>query len=394
SPAKGIRKGAIVDIDDTVKSIEAAVKQAEYMVDMTIENVIVTLNSNHIRLQPCQGIVAVQSESREIDDDDVKRVIEGAKVVSLPPDREIIDVIPTQFVVDGMDDIADPRGMIGVRLEMEGSLITCSKTILHNIIKCLDRTGLTISDICIQPIGSGSIALSEDEKSLGVALIDIGGGCTDISVFDEGHLKQTAIVPIGGNNISKDLSRVLRISSEEAEKLKVDYGHAFHDTASADELLDVNIIGSDEKVIYNQKEISEIIEARIEELFQMAAKEIARMGYNEIRGGIVLTGGTMNMPGVLELANDIFYVNSRAAIPDFIGVRDPQFTAGVGAIKFTYHNAKIQGKTLSSALSHSSQPQRTKTSETRKPKKVKQAKPKTKGDNQSKVKNFLKGFFE
>src|SRR5690625_2954452 len=183
-----MRKGAIVDIDETVYSIQNAIEQAEHMVDMSIDRVIVSVNGNHVQLHPCHGVVAVQSENREIDDEDVTRVIEGAQVISIPPEREIIDVIPKQFIVDGLDEITDPRGMIGVRLEMEGTIITCSKTALHNILKCVERAGLEVADICLQPLASGTVALSPDKKNLVVALIDVERGTTTISVFNYGYL--------------------------------------------------------------------------------------------------------------------------------------------------------------------------------------------------------------
>ena len=344
--SNGMKKGAIVDIDQTVHSIRTAVEQAERMVGMQIDRVVVGINGNHIQLQPCHGVVAVQSVNREISDEDITRVIEGAQVVSIPPEREIIDVIPKQFIVDGLDEITDPRGMIGVRLEMEGTIITCSKTVLHNILKCVERANLQISDICLQPLAAGTIALSKDERSLGIALIDVGGGCTTVSVFENEHLAATSVVPLGGDNITKDLSIGLRTSTEEAEDIKVNYGHAFYDDANEDEEFEVSVIGSNTKKKYNQLEISDMIEARLEEIFAFAERELRKMGYSNLPGGYVLTGGNMKMPGTLELAQDVFNANVRIAIPDYIGVREPQFTAGVGILQFAYYNAKIQGKEL------------------------------------------------
>ncbi|MBU5266020.1 cell division protein FtsA [Virgibacillus proomii] len=344
--SNGMKKGAIIDIDETVQSIRNAVEQAERMVGMQIDRVIVGINGNHIQLQPCHGVVAVQSEDREITNEDVTRVIDGAQVMSIPPEREIIDVIPKQFIVDGLDEINDPRGMIGVRLEMEGTIITCSKTILHNILKCVERANLQVADICLQPLAAGAIALSKDEKNMGVALIDVGGGCSTVSIFENGHLASTSVVQLGGDNITKDLSIGLRTSTEEAENVKLNHGHAFYDHALEEEVFDVSIIGSNSKQTSNQLEIADIIEARMEEIYAFAEREIRRMGYHELPGGYVLTGGTMAMPGVLELAQDLFQANVRIAIPDYIGVREPQFTAGVGILQFAYRNAKIQGKEL------------------------------------------------
>jgi len=383
--SQGMRKGAIVDIDETVYSIQNAIEQAEHMVDMSIDRVIVSVNGNHVQLHPCHGVVAVQSENREIDDEDVTRVIEGAQVISIPPEREIIDVIPKQFIVDGLDEITDPRGMIGVRLEMEGTIITCSKTVLHNILKCVERANLNITDICLQPIAAGSIALSKDERNLGVALIDIGGGCTTVSIFQNDHLAATSIIPLGGDNITKDLSIGLRTTTEEAENIKINYGHAFYESASEEETFEATIIGSNHKELYNQLLISDMIEARLEEIFELSAKEIIRLGFHDLRGGYVLTGGTMKMPGVLDLAQEVFHANARIAIPDYIGVREPQYTVGVGTIQFAYRNAKIQGKELFPSMIH---PQTT-TKPRKKMQQSTQEEPK-----QSRVANFFKSFFE
>lgn len=390
--SNGMKKGAIVDIDQTVNSIRNAVEQAERMVGMQIERVVVGINGNHIELQPCHGVVAVQSEDREIGDEDIKRVIDGAQVVSIPPEREIIDVIPKQFIVDGLDEITDPRGMIGVRLEMEGTIITCSKTVLHNILKCVERANLEVADICLQPLAAGTIALSDDEKNMGVALIDVGAGCTTISVFEGGHLQATSSISLGGNNITKDLSIGLRTTTEDAEDLKLNYGHAFYPDAREEETFEVATIGSNQKETYNQLEISDMIEARLEEIYAFVEREIRSSGFQQLPGGYVLTGGTMAMPGVLELAQDLFHSNVRIAIPDYIGVRKPEFTAGVGILQFAYRNAKIQGKELFPAVGqmehHEEKPKRN-------VKQAKQGEPKEKKKKESnKVANLFKYFFD
>ncbi|ASK63580.1 cell division protein FtsA [Virgibacillus phasianinus] len=388
--SNGMKKGAIVDIDQTVNSIRNAVEQAERMVGMEIDRVVVGINGNHIQLQSCHGVVAVQSENREIGNDDITRVIDAAQVLSIPPEREIIDVIPKQFIVDGLDEITDPRGMIGVRLEMEGTIITCSKTVLHNILKCVERANLQISDICLQPLAGGSIALSKDEKNLGVALIDVGGGCSTVSIFENDHLVSTSVVPLGGDNITKDLSIGLRTSTEEAEDIKLNYGHAFFDEAQENETFEVSIIGSNTKQTYNQLQIADMIEARLEEIYAYAEREIRKAGYRGLPGGYVLTGGTMKMSGVLELAQDLFQSNVRMAIPDYIGVREPQYTAGVGILQFAYRNAKIQGKELfPSVIEHEqeSQPKRTK-------KQASPKEPKEKTKKESGIANIFKYFFD
>lgn len=349
--SKGMKKGAIVDIDQTVKSIRVAIEQAERMVDMKINRVVVGINGNHAQLIPCQGIVAVSSENREIGEEDITRVIDAAQVMSIPPEREIIDVVPKQFIVDGLSEITDPRGMIGVRLEMEGTIITSSRTMIHNILKCVERAELEVIDICLQPLASGSIALSNDEKELGVALIDVGGGCTTISIFENSELVTTRMIPLGGDNVSKDISIGLKTSSEDAEKIKLKHGHAFYPDAREEDTFEVTSIGSDQKQTYNQLDLTDIIEARMEEIYTYVAREIKKIGYSDLPGGYVLTGGCMRMPGTLELAQDLYQGNVRVAIPDYIGVREPQYTSGVGILKFAYQNAKIQGKYLARSVS-------------------------------------------
>lgn len=388
--SNGMKKGAIVDIDQTVQSIRNAVEQAERMVGMQIDRVVVGINGNHIQLQPCHGVVAVQSEDREIGDEDINRVIDGAQVVSIPPEREIIDVIPKQFIVDGLDEITDPRGMIGVRLEMEGTIITCSKTVLHNILKCVERANLQVADICLQPLAAGTVALSKDEMNMGVALINIGGGCSTVSVFENDHLAATSVIPLGGDNITKDLSIGMRTTSEEAEDVKRNYGHAFYNNAQEDETFEVSVIGSNSKQTYNQLQISDMIEARLEEIYAFAEREIRKMGYGELPGGFVLTGGTMAMPGVLELAQDMFHTSVRIAIPDYIGVREPQFTAGVGILQFAYRNAKIQGKELFPSVIVTEQDQRPK----RTKKQTQYNEPNEKKKKESSIANLFKNFFD
>lgn len=390
----GMKKGSIVDIDQTVQAIRTAVEQAERMVGLQIESVIVGVNGSHVQLQPCHGVVAVQSENREITDEDIGRVLDGAQVISIPPEREIIDIIPKQFIVDGLDEITDPRGMIGVRLEMEGTIITCSKTILHNILKCVERAQLEVADICLQPLAAGTVALSKDERNLGVALIDVGGGCTTVSVFQDDNLVATSVTPLGGDNITKDLSIGLRTTTSEAEEIKLNYGHAFYETAQEDETFEVTIIGSNTKQAYNQLEISDMIEARLEEIYAFSEEEIRKLGFHQLPGGYVLTGGTMKMSGVLDLAQDYFRSNIRVAIPDYIGVREPQFTAGIGILQFAYRNAKIQGKELFPAVSTEIQEyeyEQSRTAKKQKSKSKNEKKPKKKGSG---IANMFRYFFD
>lgn len=355
--SEGIKKGAIVDIDETVRSIRKAVDQAERMVGLHINSVVVGVAGNHIQLQPCHGVVAVSSPDREIKDEDIARVMDAAQVVSIPPEREIIDVIPKQFILDGFGEINDPRGMIGVRLEMEGTLITGSKTILHNMLRCVERAGLQIADICLQPLATGMVALNKDEKNLGVALVEIGGGSTNISIFENGYIQYTAELPIGGDYITNDISIGLKTTTDEAERVKVKHGHAHTGMASDEEMFKVESIGSSNSQEYSQLDVAYIVEPRIEEMFEIIDSELNRIGYSDLPGGFVLTGGVAALPGVVEIAQEVLNQNVRVALPDYIGVREPQYTTGVGIIQFTYRNVKIQGKEVAAAISNEHQPE-------------------------------------
>lgn len=331
----GIKKGAIVDIDQTVHSIREAVDQAERMVDVSIEQVIVGITGNHIELQPSQGVVAVSSEDREIGDEDVERVIQASKVVAIPPEREIIDVVPKEFIVDGLGGINDPRGMIGVRLEMVGTIVTGSKTVIHNLLRCVERAGLMIGGLYLQPLASSRIALSRDEKNMGVVLVDIGAGITTIAIFEQGYLAATSILPIGGSYITNDIAIGLRTETETAERIQLKHGCALVDEASKDDRFKVKRIGSDVEKEFSQVDLANIIEPRVAEMFNLIEDEVARLGYRgEIPGGYVLTGGVVAIPGVLELAKEELQSSVRIAVPDYIGVRSPAYTTGVGLIKY------------------------------------------------------------
>lgn len=331
----GIKKGAIVDIDETVQAIREAVEKAERMVDLPIHHVVVGISGNHIQLQASQGVVAVSSENREIGDDDIERVMKAAQVIAIPPEREIIDVVPVQYIVDGLGEISDPRGMLGVRLEMEGTIITGSKTVIHNIMRCVERAGLSIVGMYLMPLASSEIALTKDEKNLGVVLVDIGAGSTTVSVFELGTLSAFSVLPIGGEYITNDIAIGLRTTTEEAKQIQMKSGCALVEEASEDERFHVKRIGSDVDKEFTQIELANIIEPRAAEIFQLVEDELEALGYDAtIPNGFVLTGGVASIPGLLELARYELQAPVRIAIPDYIGVRDPGFTAGVGLIKY------------------------------------------------------------
>lgn len=332
--SEGIRKGAIVDIDKTVNSIRSAVGQAERMVGIQITDVYVGITGSHIGLLSSHGVVAVSNDDREIGNEDIDRVLQAAKVIALPPEREIIGIVPKQYLVDGLEGIHDPRGMIGVRLEVEATIITGAKTAIHNLLRCVERAELNNSGLMLMSLAAGNLALSKDEKSLGTCLVDIGAGATTISVFDHGHLAATSTLPIGGEFVTNDISIGLRTQTDVAERIKLKFGCAVVEDAGADQVFKVSRIGSNTDKQYSQVDLANIIEPRMTEIFQLIRQEVKRLGYHEVAGGYVLTGGTASIPGILTVAQQELQSNVRIAVPDFIGVRDSSYTAGVGIIHY------------------------------------------------------------
>ncbi|WP_163654356.1 cell division protein FtsA [Listeria sp. PSOL-1] len=389
--SQGVKKGIIIDIDKTVDSIKKAIVQAERMVGVEISQVIVGISSSQVTLEPCRGIVAVNSENKEIGDEDIWNVMDAAQVVPLSPEREIISIIPEQFVVDGLDGITDPHGMIGVRLEMEGTLITGSKTILHNTLRCVERAGLEITEIAIEPLAEAAISMTDDDKDFGTALINVGAGTTTISAFQNGKLIYTSTIPVGGDNVTKDLSLGLNTSTTNAEKVKLEHGYAFYDDASPDEVFATDVIGSDQVQHFTQVEIADMIEARMEEIFQLVMQELEQANIRHLPGGFVLTGGAMAIPGAVDVAAKTLGAHVRLAMPDYIGVRDPSYTTAVGLIKYVYQLAEIEGRNLSTGAEATSYDDSE--VESRAPK---QPKAKKADDEKvtAKVKKFFGAFFE
>lgn len=342
--SEGIRRGAIVDIEQTVQSIQSAVGHAERMVGITISDVYVGISGNHIGLQSSHGVVAVSNEDREIGLEDIERVMQAARVIALPPERRIIGDVPQQFLVDGLEDIHDPRGMIGVRLEVEATIITGAKTAVHNLERCVERAGLKINGLVLMSLASAQLSLSKDEMQLGTVLVDIGGGATTIAIFNQGNLVETSTLPIGGDHITNDISIGLRTQSDTAEKVKLKFGCALTELAAEDQVFKVARIGSNEEKQFTQVDLAQIIEPRVKEIFDMISTEVAKLGYKDIAGGYVLTGGSVSMPGMLEAAQSQLNSSVRIAVPDFIGVRDPAFTNGVGMIQYVYKYLRSKNK--------------------------------------------------
>jgi len=332
--SEGIRKGAIVDIDQTVQSIRNAIDHAERMVGVTISDVHVGISGNHIALQSSHGVVAVSNENREIGQEDIERVLQAARVIALPPEREIIGVVPKQYVVDGLEEIHDPRGMIGVRLEVEATIVTGAKTAVHNLVRCVEKAGLNVSGLILNSLASCQLALSKDERTMGTVLVDIGAGATTISIFDQGNLVATSTLPIGGEYITNDISIGLRTQTEVAEKIKLKYGCAIIGDADPEQTFKVTRIGSNTDKSYTQEDLAHIIEPRVQEIFHLIDAEVQRLEIQDLAGGYVLTGGTVSMPGVAAVGQAELQAPVRVAVPDFIGVRDPAYINGVGIIQY------------------------------------------------------------
>lgn len=332
--SEGIRKGAIVDIDQTVNSIRNAIDHAERMVGIQISEVYVGITGNHIMLQSSHGVVAVSNEDREIGEEDIDRVIQAARVIALPPEREIVGVVPKQYLVDGQEGINDPRGMIGVRLEVEATIITGAKTGIHNLLRVVEKSELKVAGLILMSLASGNLALSKDEKAVGTVLVDIGAGASTIAIFDQGNLVATSTIQIGGEFISNDISIGLHTQLEIAEKIKLKYGCASVDDSAPDQVFKVTRMGSNVEKEFSQVDLANIIEPRVEEIFQLIRAEVHRLGYGNLAGGYVLTGGTVCMPGILAIAQSELATSVRIAVPDYIGVRDPSYTSGVGIIQF------------------------------------------------------------
>lgn len=332
APSDGIRRGTVVDIEKTVESIRSAVSQAEDMVGVTIQGVVVSMLNYQTNLSRCHGMIAIKNENNEITTDDIQDVIEAAQAIAKPSDREKISFESCVFKVDGVEGISDPTGMFGVRLEVEGTLITGSKSIVHNILRCVERAGLEVTGMVLQPLAAAETCLTKDDKDFGTVLIDIGGGITSVGVFDQGQLVDAFAIPVGGSQITKDISIGLNISLRQAEQIKLEHGYAFSADASENETFEIDVIGSSKALTINQTDLSVIIEARLEEILVMVDDELTNAGLNQLPNGFVLTGGTTVIPGMMEIAEQVFDSRVRIVYPDYIGVRHPSLSTAVGLI--------------------------------------------------------------
>ncbi len=336
--SRGLRKGVVIDIDSTVDSMRAAVEEAEMMAGVEINMVYAGIAGAHIKSGNSHGVVATQTG--EVMASDIQRVLDAARAQPIPMDREILHIIPQEYVLDGQDGIKEPLGMSGVRLEAQVHIITGAVASAQNIIKCANRCGLDVGDIILEQLASSESVLTSDEKELGVCLLDIGGGTTDIAIFAEGHLKHTAVLAIGGDHITNDIAVGLRTPTREAEQLKRDFGCALSSMVNPEETIEVPSIGDRKARSLARHILAEIIEPRVEELFTLVNREISRSGFEEqIAAGIVLTGGSSITEGMVELAEEVFNKPVRRSPPQGVGgltdvVSSPIYATAVGLVLF------------------------------------------------------------
>jgi cell division protein FtsA len=338
APSEGLRRGVVVDLEKTVASIQRAVDEAERMAGVPVKGVYAGIAGDHIRSINSRGVIAVSRRNNEIGAADVDRVVEAAKAIAIPMDREIIHVIPQEYIVDDQDGIKDPVGMSGVRLEAEIHIITGAVTSAKNICRSIQRANLKVLDLVLEPLASSHAVLGDDERDLGVVLLDIGGGTTDVAIFYEGSIRHTAIIPFGGANVTNDIAIGLRTPIDKAEAIKIQHGCALASLVSSTESVSVSGVGGRADREIARHVLASMIEPRMEEIFQLANKEVKKNHFAELLGGgVVLTGGTSLMPGVVELAEQVFEMPVRLGAPQGLGglsanVADPRFSTGVGLV--------------------------------------------------------------
>jgi len=338
SPSQGMKKGVIVDLELTVEAIAFAAAEAERMCGMKIDSACVGLPALNTELIHNRGVVAVQSEDREIRPEDIERVLQAARVIALPLDREIVAVIPREFIVDGYDGIRDPAGMLGVRLEVDAMIVTSPITSLRNLTRCINRAGINVSGMVLQPLAAAEVSLTDDEKELGVFLVDIGGGTTDIALFQEGKLQRLASVPVGGDHITNDLAIGLRTSFFTAENIKIEHGSASLAASDSEEEIEISSVGSRERRRVSVQEISRYIQPRVQEILHIVREEMIKMGWPELPpAGVVFTGGVSQMRGLIELAALVFDSDQvRRADFDYVGLQNPIYTNAVGLLYYAH----------------------------------------------------------
>jgi len=345
-----LRKGVVVNLDATVDAIKKAQEEAELMAGVEIDAAFIGISGAHIKSFNSRGVIAVSGKNREIGREDIKRVIDQSKAVSIPPDREIIHIIPQEFVVDEQDGIKDPLGMSGIKLEVNVHIVTGAITSVQNLRTCVTRAGIEIEQIVLNQIATSSSVLTHDEKELGVGLIDIGGGTTEVAIFERGSLWYTSVIPIGGDNFTNDIAVGLRTPIPDAEKIKKKYGCVSHPLVEEQETIEVPTVGRGKKPrVLSRQLLADIIHPRAEEIFRLVDNDIKRMGYEKsLNSGIVLTGGTALLDGLEEVAEEIFDLPVRRGDPSGVGglvdrVSTPDFATTVGLIQYGYRLYKEKG---------------------------------------------------
>jgi cell division protein FtsA len=336
--SRGLKKGVVVNIESTVQSIQRAVEEAELMAGCQIHSVYAGIAGSHIRSLNSHGIVAIRD--REVYAHDVERVIDAAQAVAIPADQKILHILPQEYVIDSQEGIKEPLGMSGVRLEAKVHVVTCAVNASQNIEKCIRRCGLEVEEIILEQLASSYAVLTDDERELGVCLVDIGGGTTDIAIFTEGAIRHTGVIPIAGDQVTNDIAMALRTPTQYAEEIKIRYACALAQLAGADQTIKVPGVGERGARDLSRQALAEVVEPRYDELFTLVQAEIRRSGFEDVlAGGIVLTGGTAKMEGVVELAEEIFHMPVRIGAPAGVQgmldiVKNPIYSTAVGLLLF------------------------------------------------------------
>ncbi|HEX7029742.1 MAG TPA: cell division protein FtsA [Gammaproteobacteria bacterium] len=337
-PSRGLKKGVVVNIESTVQSIQRAVEEAELMAGCQINSIFAGIAGSHVKSLNSHGIVAIRD--KEVTSGDVERVIDAARAVAIPADQKILHILPQEFIIDEQDGIKEPVGMSGVRLEAKVHMVTGAVSAAQNIIKCVRRCGLEVDDLILEQLASSYAVLTEDEKDLGVCIVDIGGGTTDIAVFTDGSIRHTAVIPIAGDQVTNDIAVALRTPTHFAEEIKIKYACALPQLANPDETIEVPSVGERPPRRLARQTLAEVVEPRYEELFSLVQAELRRSGFEDvIAAGIVLTGGSAKMEGAIELAEEVFHMPVRLGIPQHVSglsdvVRNPIHATGVGLLLF------------------------------------------------------------
>ena len=345
-PSRGLKKGVVVNIESTVQSIQRAVEEAELMAGCQIHSVYAGIAGSHVRSLNSHGIVAIRD--KEVTPYDVERVIDAARAVAIPADQKILHILPQEFIIDAQESIREPVGMSGVRLEAKVHMVTGAVSAAQNIIKCVRRCGLEVDDIILEQLASSHSVLTDDEKELGVCLVDIGGGTTDIAVFTEGAIRHTAVIPIAGDQVTNDIAVALRTPTQHAEEIKIKYACALTQLASVEETIEVPSVGDRPDRRLARQTLAEVVEPRYEELFTLIQAELRRSGFEDLcAAGVVLTGGSSKMEGAVELAEEIFHMPVRLGTPQYVAglvdvVRNPIYSTGVGLLLFGYQNRAMR----------------------------------------------------